>query len=43
MCMEITLLVPRPIQKKEIPCAQNIEFLNTKPGGTYSNNYALNG
>jgi hypothetical protein len=26
-----------------ILCAQNVELLNVKPGGTYSNHWALNG
>ena len=24
-------------------CGQNVEFLNAKPGGTYSNHWALKG
>jgi hypothetical protein len=24
-------------------CGQNVEFVNVKPGGTYSNHWALNG
>jgi hypothetical protein len=24
-------------------CGQNVEFVNVKPGGTYSNRWALNG
>jgi hypothetical protein len=24
-------------------CGQNVEFVNVKPGGTYSNHYALQG
>jgi len=24
-------------------CGQNVEMLNVKPGGTYSNHWALNG
>jgi hypothetical protein len=23
------------------PCGQNVEFVNVKPGGTYSNHWAL--
>jgi hypothetical protein len=26
-----------------IPCGQNVEFVNVKPGGTYSDHWALEG
>jgi hypothetical protein len=44
LCREIIAVCPQ-IHTKYINtlCGQNVELLNVKPGGTYSNHWTLNG
>ena len=44
LCREI-IAVCSEIHTKytHILCGQNVEWLNVKPGGTYSNHYAVKG
>jgi len=43
LCMEIIAVGSEIHTKHTTLCGQNVELLNVKPGGTYSDHWALEG